>query len=225
MAHKEIAPYEGEDGRLYFNFAVGAAYSFKPTGSEPFMLEIIDCEYENGAEYYHLSTNGAIHSKRYTVEQVLLFLSLIENEQIQSGELQELPLLAEEVGQYYNDRAKELSKANAAANATLKGTDYFKLKSELDGLSRPLRFATAKNDEGQIAEIQNKIKEIKAKQAEIINEKGIDMRVLTKACECSNCFDTGFAGNGEICGCAYERAEEIKVYNAQIRMQNKGKLS
>lgn len=211
--------FEGADGRLYFHYPLHARYLSKTTAGEPlFEHEIMACEYIDGKELYTLACNGAPITGAKTLEQVALILGFFDHDMTEPGERVELPLLEEEIRLFYSDLAKELKRANAEANAKLKGTEYFKLKSAIEALATPLRFAKSKGDESEVADINSKIKDLKARQAEVLKEKGIDINILTKVKECPNCYDTGFSEDGQICGCALERAEEIKRYNAELRL-------
>ncbi len=219
MTNKKYTPYEGEDGKLYFNYPLHAVYSFKSSAGSPlFAYEITACEYIDGEERYSLACNGTPLAGTKSLEQVRLIFGFFDYDITDPGELKELPLLDEEVRQYFEDKNKQLNKLNVEANAALKGTDYFKLKSAIEALATPLRFAKSKGDESEIADINSKIKDLKARQAEVLKAKGIDINILTKVKECPDCYDTGFTEDGQICGCALERAEEIKRYNAELRL-------
>lgn len=219
MADDKKAPLEGEDGKLYFNYPLHAVYSFKSSACLPlFVYEITACEYIDGEERYSLACNGTSLAGTKSLEQVRLIFGFFDYDFTDPGELKELPLLDEEVRQYFEDKNKQLNKLNVEANAALKGTEYFKLKSAIEALATPLRFAKSKGDESEVADINSKIKDLKARQAEVLKEKGIDINILTKVKECPNCYDTGFSEDGQICGCALERAEEIKRYNAELRL-------
>ena len=219
MTNKKYTPYEGEDGKLYFNYPLHAVYSFKSSAGSPlFAYEITACEYIDGEERYSLACNGTPLAGTKSLEQVRLIFGFFDYDITDPGELKELPLLDEEVRQYFEDKNKQLNKLNVEANAALKGTDYFKLKSAIEALATPLRFAKSKGDESEVADINSKIKDLKARQAEVLKEKGIDINILTKVKECPDCYDTGFSEDGQICGCALKRAEEIKRYNAELRL-------
>ena len=219
MADDKKAPLEGEDGKLYFNYPLHAVYSFKSSAGLPlFEYEITACEYIDEEERYSLACNGTPLAGTKSLEQVRLIFGFFDYDITDPGELKELPLLDEEVRQYFEDKNKQLNKLNVEANAALKGTEYFKLKSAIEALATPLRVAKSKGDKSEVADINSKIKDLKARQAEVLKEKGIDINILTKVKECPNCYDTGFSEDGQICGCALKRAEEIKRYNAELRL-------
>ena len=222
MNEVKIAPFEGEDGKLYFHYPLHALYKFKSTDGQPlFEYEITDCFYLNDEENYSMVCNGSPLEGTKTLEQVNLIFSCFDSE-VDGGELVELPLLKDEVKQYFEDKTKERDKANAAANAELKGTDYFKLKSEIESCTRPLRFAKSQGDSSTVAELTAKINDLKAKQSDIVREKGLDWDIITKKCKCTRCYDTGLTDEDEICDCALAQAEEIKKYNAELRKARRG---
>lgn len=219
MIEQKSVPSEGEDGKLYFNYPLHAVYTFKSSeGQTLFVYEILDCEYTDGEERYELACNGAPLAGKKSLDQVNLIFGFFDYDITDPGERAELPLLPDEVRQYYEDKAKDLGKANAEANAALKGTDYFKLKSAIESLSRPLRFAKSQGDSARAAELNARINELSAQQYKIIQEKGVDVDILKKTCRCKICYDSGFTDDGNICGCALERADEIKIYNAELRL-------
>lgn len=47
---------------------------------------------------------------------------------------------------------------------------------------------------------------------------GIDYDVLTKKPKCKVCGDSGFTADGHMCECALARSDEIKLYNAELRL-------
>ena len=211
--------FEGADGRLYFRYPLHARYLSKTTAGEPlFEHAITACEYIDGKELYTLACNGAPITGAKTLEQVDLILGFFDHDMTEPGERVELPLLEEEVRLYYEDLAKELKKANAEANAKLKGTEYFKLKSQIESLSPPLRFARSCRDDKKAAQLEAKLNALTAEQHKILESVGVDRDLLTKKASCAVCGDSGFTPNGVICSCAIGRAEQIKKYNAELRL-------
>lgn len=211
--------FEGADGRLYFHYPLHARYLSKTTTGEPlFEHEIMACEYTDGKELYILTCNGAPITGAKTLEQINLILGFFDRDMTEPGERVELPLLEEEVRLYYEDLAKELRKANAEANAKLKGTEYFKLKSQIESLSPPLRFAKSCGDDKKAAELEAKLNTLAAEQRKILEGLGVDRDMLTKKASCVICGDSGFTPDGVICSCAVGRTEEIKKYNAELRL-------
>lgn len=227
MNNQKLQPLEGENGRIYFNYPVHALFDFKSSDGNPlFEYEVLDCELVNGEEQYRLACNGVELTGTKSLEQVRLLFGFFHYDIANPGEPKELPLLEEEVRQYYEDLAKDLNKANASVTTALKSTEYFRQKSSIELLTRSLRFAKAQRDEKKIPALQQQIKELQDKQTAILNSMGIDINILTKKCSCTICGDSGIGPKGNICQCAMDRAEEIKIYNAELRLarRNQGKL-
>lgn len=211
--------FEDADGRLYFHYPLHARYLSKTTTGEPlFEHEITTCEYIDGKELYTLACNGAPITGAKTLEQVALILGFFDHDMTEPGERVELPLLEEEVRLFYSDLAKELKRANAETNAKLKGTEYFKLKSQIESLSTPLRIARSCGDDKKAAELEAKLNALAAEQHKILEALGVNRDVLTKKASCAVCGDCGFTPEGVICSCAVGRSEEIKKYNAELRL-------
>lgn len=210
-------PYVGEDGRLYFNYPLGAEYEFTTAARKRFSLRIVDCEYEGGTEYYYLESAGKILPTRFSVEKLEKQLAAMPYETICEGERQELPLLLEEVESYFAERTKERNFANVEANKQLNGTDYRKLVNAQSGIRRRLMLAEADGREDDIVNIKKELEQNAAARGKILAAKNIDYKVLTKVPDCPICGDTGIV-DGEICECALERAEQIKAYNAALRL-------
>lgn len=210
-------PYVGEDGRLYFNYPLGAEYEFTTAAGKRFSLRIVDCEYESGTEYYYLESAGKILPTRFSVEKLEKQLAAMYYETICEGERQELPLLLEEVESYFAERTKERNFANVEANKQLKGTEYHSLVKAQAGIRRRLMLAEADGREDDIANIKKELEQNAAARVKILAAKNIDYKVLTKVPDCPVCGDTGIV-DGEICECALERAEQIKAYNAALRL-------
>ena len=225
MAEIKREHCEGADGRIYFRYAKGASYHFIGSDGVPlFEYTVQDCAYRDGEEWYALACNGRQLSQEKTSEQTALIFSFFDYEIITPGTPQELPLLDEEVKAYYTDLGKEARKANVEANAKLKDTEYFKLKAQIDKLSPALRFAQSEGNTQKAEEIAEKIRATAEKQHKILEGCGVDIDILTKKKKCSICSDTGFLPDGTICECALARSDEIKRYNAELRLARRKNL-
>jgi hypothetical protein len=231
LGYNKNKHFIGDDGRLYFNYAVGAVYEFTPKGEKPFTYTITACYFEKkkdlktwvGIEYYTVvGDDGDVLSDRYNAEQVDFLLNSLPCHQIVEGVREELPLLNEEVELYYNEKRKQLNKANAEANAKLKGTDYFKNKSAIESLEARLLFAKTDGDADIINSLEIDLKEYRAKQAGILKANKIDEAVLTKQVSCELCGDYGLLfGGARICKCAFKNTPKIKSYCAAVRLQTR----
>lgn len=219
---EQIKPYVGEDGRLYFKYAVGEEFTFTPTAGKKFSQRIAECEYDDGKEYYYLESAGKILPTRFSVEEFELLLSQMPCEITDEGERRELPLLVAEVESYYGEMAKEKNNANAEANKKLKGTDYFKLLTAQGSLRKCLMRAEADERESDAKQLRDKLNENETARMKLIADNDIDIKILTRVPDCSLCNDKGVV-DGAICECAIARAASIKAYNAALRRaENRG---
>lgn len=210
-------PYVGENGRMYFNYPVGAEYQFRNAAGIKFSLRIVDCDYEGGKEYYFLESAGKILPARFSVDKLEKQLAAMPYEVLYEGKRRELPLLVEEVEKYYGAKAKERDYANVQENDKLKGTMHGSLVQANGKLKKRLMLAEAEGREGDVALINKTMAENSAKIDQIRTLKGVDVKILKKIPNCELCNDTGIV-DGEICACAMERAEQIKAYNAALRL-------
>ena len=222
MPADKKAPRELENGRLYFNYAVGAVYEIYPEHGESFICKILDCDYRTETEYYRLETTGNELARELTASELEFLLSWFPYEELDAGELYELPLLNDEVLKYYSDARKELNKQNAEVNAKLKETTYFRNKSALESLRRPIELAQVNGRKDEYAELSVKRQNLEAEQTAILAGLKIDETVLNKKAGCEKCNDSGLI-SGTICECAYARVEQIKQYNAIQRLISRKK--
>lgn len=211
----------GQDGRLYFSYNLNEVFCFFPIVGEPFDLTIIGCIFENGKEYYQLSGQSNALASRYSKKELEEMFRALDHDIVEEGTPTELPLLEEEVRTYYAAKLTRLHAANAEANKKLKDTDYNKLRNKRYSLQRNLRMAIADDEADEVLSgLKEEIAKIAAKEDKIIDEQGIDKRILTKVKECPLCDDTGIMDGGEICECALKRVEAIKKYNAMLRLES-----
>ena len=209
----------GDNGKLYFKFNQGAEYTVTPPIIAPLVYRIAACEFEEstGKEYYRIQSAGAELPARFSIQQVDLMLSQYPCTTTAAGEPQELPLLLDEVQQFYTKKRKELSKANKAENAKLKGTEWNKnLQTRAAALDN-LDFYRSQGNAAKVAELEKKLAEIEAELNKILTDKSVDLKILTKQSDCDICNDTGVI-DGQICACARPMANAIKLYCATKRL-------
>lgn len=209
----------GEDGKLYFTYNQGAEYTVTPPIIAPLVYRIAVCEFDETTkkEYYRIQSAGADLPARFSVQQVNLMLSQYPCTQTAAGEPQELPLLLDEVQQFYTKKRKELNKANKAENAKLKGTAWNKnLQARAAALDN-LDFYRSQGNAAKVAELEKKLAEIEAELNKILTDKGVDLKILTKQSDCEVCNDTGVL-DGQICECARKLTPAIKLYCAAKRL-------
>ena len=148
-------------------------------------------------------------------------LRQVPYQQMHCGEYVELPLLVEEVQAFYEQKQSEIDYANAQENRKLNGTGYNKLLQKRAALRKCLMLAEAEGRALGVAEYESKLAENGDKINKILEEKGVDVDKLIKVKQCELCGDSGIVG-GAICPCAMERAEQIKAFNAAIRLEARG---
>ncbi len=210
---------KGADGKLYFTFNQGAEFEMRPPYSDVFNYRIIKCEFDEltETEYYRIESAGEELPARYSVSQLKFMLSQLPYEQKIKGDSVELPLLLEEVRAFFAAKFKELKKANIKENDKLKGTSWNSNLQAIKTISENLRYYRANGDQEKADELQANLEKLEAEQKKILTEKGVDVRILTKATDCPLCNDTGIK-DGKICTCARDMADKIKAYNAELRL-------
>lgn len=213
----------GDNGKLYFKFNQGAEYTVTPLIDKPFVYKILSCKLDEltGKEYYRIQSAGKELPTRFSIQQVELLLAKYPCKQTAAGEPQELPLLLEEVQQFYTKKRKELSKANKAENQKLKGTEWNKnLQARAAALDN-LDFYRSQGNAAKVVELEKKLAEIEDELKKILTDKGVDLKILTKQSDCDICNDTGVI-DGQICACARPMANAIKLYCAAKRLTKRG---
>lgn len=219
MTAKKQTYKQGEDGRLYFTYNLGAEYEMQPPVGEAFIIRIIECEFDEGdqGEYYRIESAGNELPMRYSVKQLEFMLRQLPSEKIEAGELVEIPLLREEVSAYFAAKLTERKKANVQENEKLKGTAYNSNLKAIKNISERLRYYKSSGDLVTAKKLEEALKKVEDEQSTLLDKKKVDARILRKVPDCSECCDTGIL-NGEICACAHEIADKIKVYNAEKRL-------
>ncbi len=219
MATTSPAYRIGDDGKLYFKYNLGAVYELRPPVGAAITYRVAACELDEltGKEYFRIESAGAELPARFSIQQVDLMLSQYPCTITAAGEPQELPLLLEEVQQFYTKKRKELSKANKAENQKLKGTECNKnLQARAAALDN-LDFYRSQGNAAKVAELEKKLAKIEAELKKILTDKGVDLKILTKQSDCDICNDTGVI-DGQICACARPMANAIKLYCAAKRL-------
>lgn len=215
---KRLEPIIGEDGRLYFNYGVGAKYSIKEDDKE-YVFEITGCRYsDTNVEYYKCTHNGKPYWNEFTANRIHLILNFDLFETISEGERRELPLTVDEVKAYAYGKAT----ARAAAVKSLGNTDYFAKDKELRSIMIEKTFAEVRGQADKLAELTTKEKQLRTKQASILQSKKIDPEILKEILFCSECGETGVTAGNKVCACAKKLQKDIKEYNAILRRRKKG---
>ena len=214
----KIPPARGSDGRLYFNFGVGSQYIFYPdNGEKPFDYLILASEYVGNTEYYNIQSNGKTIPRPISANRLKFLLSTIRCELIEPGEQLELPLLREEVDEFYLAWNAERTITREAARKKLRKTEYGNLYSEIRRLVMQTGIAEAKGDEQETARLNAELERKKTAAQKILDSNGITAEMLSNDYLCEKCKDSGMRTEAVICDCAHARTEEIKKYCAAKR--------
>ena len=129
-----IYPQIGEDGRLYFNYNLGAKFlcaEMRPAGAagerlSRFVYAVERCEYIGGREYYYISRDGRPLVSPFTVNRLHYVLHFTQIDELTAGERQELPLTAEEVSIYFTARKAWFEERRAQARRVLEAMPEYK---------------------------------------------------------------------------------------------------
>ncbi len=210
---------EGADGKLYYTFNQGAEYKFAPPFCSSFTHKIIACEFDDKSEseYFRIESAGKELPRRFSVAEIKLMQAQFPHELTDEGEPVELPLLLEEVREYFAAKAKLLAKANITENAKLKGTKFNANLQAIAAAKESLRFEQANGNVAKTDKLQTTLEKLKAEQKKILTDKHVDELILHKVPACKICNDTGIA-EGKICECALAIADKIKAFNAALRL-------
>ena len=226
MTGKKMPYLEGKDGRLYFNYNVGAAYLLKnkKTGTEN-RYEILDCELRRTTEYYTVKINDVECFSPFSANR-LHFILNFENTVLQTiseGERREIPLLPEEVEQFVKKGLHAAYKlARAKAKAALKDNkDYATIKANIQTLNDLYVAKLVRGTPSERNDMESKLNAEEEKKAKLLQSLGINLEDLIEPQKCQLCFDTGFIYAEHFCSCMQNRSEEIKAWNAAERLKAK----
>ena len=208
----KMPPKVGSGGRLFYNYGIGLRV-WMQEGNERWEFEIEDCTYLNGTEYYTCMRNCALMPAQLSANRIRFLLSVYGQEVISEGAHKELPLLSEEVENFYaelqENYAKQVFKMEKCA-------EYTTVRRKINALAFKIGTYEALEKPG-VEDLKEELSQLKAQANEALIKNGIDVAVIEKE-PCPHCLDKGFDGVG-ICDCAYVRAEEIKIFNAKIRVK------
>ena len=226
MQGQKLPPYEGADGILYFNFGIGLKVECRETtpdrGTEQYTLEIVDCRLIRNTEYYDVLRDGVLLPQPITANRVKYILTWYGIKTLSSGVRKEMPLLIEEISQYYEycesfKREKEQRLANIP--------EYQANDSELRKIAMQLGFASAfgkTDEEKRLMSEQERLSD--NKKTLLKKYLGISEKELEGSPFCEKCNRKGFFGY-DICQCAIKHTAQIKQYCAKERQRFKGLLN
>lgn len=208
--------YEGEDGKLYFNFAVGLKVQlredFPGRESKEYVIEVVGCRYIGNTEYYDITRDGVPLPQPQSANRIKYLISRFGIKTLAFGERKEMPLLLDDVKLYYDyfARCKEIAQRKLESVP-----GYSLIQTELNRLNIRLAFAEAREQKKEATALQKEIDDLNARKLKIMNSCGIDQSDL-KGIECEFCKGKGYIGY-QICDCALKRVELIKGFCADNR--------
>ncbi len=213
-------PIEGNDGRLYFNYGIGAEFAYTNTDGTVSSIKIVDCFYaaRENMEKYAVEVKGYVNS--WSIKRLENWLRFTQAEEVTCGTAAEYPLLKEEVTAYVEDQRNERNRARVAAKQYMeKTTGYTKLCKEQAELER--LFSRAITDDSPNAlELKAKYQAKVDERRRLIISKGIDITLFEPDDYCPYCDGAGVTKFG-ICHCARAKEDEIKRFNAAKRLSRR----
>lgn len=224
-----LQPIVGNDGRLYFNYGVGAVYALYGTDEEEIgKVTISACDYsERRGELYAVETLGGkknIFTERpVTLERLSAHFSFCRAQEVMPGNAEEIPLLKSEVTAYYKGMESKRKRDAAAARIKLAETypafaGNEKAKKEAEAA---LADAEAAEDHVRVSKLIREYMQILGERKKACERAGIDVRIFEPVQKCPFCSGSGIRENGEICVCAWQNEDEIKRWNAARRLEEK----
>ncbi len=217
----------GNDGRLYFEFGVGAQFQLYDEGEPIAVIEIKDCYLdEDGQERYYVQSHGkrrGFGQRSMLLGRMEYLFSLSDAEELSVGIAEEYPLQKEEVRAFFYAELDDKRKAVKAANRKLK-------KNEQNAAQEKAKYLIEKELAEKIAggcsaedisEVLNRYKQWLSMRRETLEKEEIDLKVFEPIRICPRCKNEGVDENGQICICALMREEEIKTWNATERLKRR----
>ena len=236
---------EGSDGRIYFHYAVGQKFeivsSVQRTVKEAKPIsevEIIDCSLDKrGREIYTVIVRRKKREEQrtYSHKDLDTFIQYSGARGSAPGNRKEIPLLASEVKIFFDRLKSKRKKALEAAKEALKapftkedGTidetrdehEFEKLEKQKLALELKLSEAVSKHDSAAEEDLREEYSDVIEKWKGLILERGQDLDLFLSEPICPICNNEHFV-RGEICECAINRTEEIKAFNADVRIKKR----
>lgn len=214
---QRMAYYEGNDGKLYYNFAKGLKVVLregKGKTAEEYTIEILNCHFFSGTEYYDVARDDIPQGYSLSANRVRYLFSRYGIKTLAAGERVELPLLLEEVQRFYEHRERLCLKKQQQAEAI---TEYKALQYELRGLSQKIGIALAYERNEEAASLQKRQFDINRRIEAVLREHGLTLTDLQEV-KCDKCGGKGYNALG-ICDCAIKQADKIKAFCAAERLR------
>lgn len=228
-----MRPYVGMNGRLYFNYCLGAEFLCEEVQQikagertapqfRRFVYKIERCEYIGGREYYYISRDGRALSSPFTVNRLHYVLHFYQVDELAAGTRQELPLTAEEIRIYFAARKTQFEARQEEVYGILKNIPrYMSLSGKQTRLCIQIGYAEARGVDS--AALEAEYRNITAEIATLCNAAGIDPKYLREQERCPLCGGTGLTVTGAPCSCALKLEETIKDYCAAMRINRPAK--
>lgn len=216
---QRMAYFEGDDGKLYFNFAKGLKVVLregKGKTAEEYTIEILNCHFFSGTEYYDVARDGIPQGYSLSANRVRFLFSRYGIKTLAAGERVELPLLLEEVQRYYEYRNNLCLKKQQQAEAL---PEYKALMYEARGFNLRIGKALAYDRTDEAASLQKQQFDLQRRAEAVLRAHGITPADLEEI-KCDKCGGKGFNSLG-ICDCAIKQAATIKAFCADERLRVK----
>ncbi len=209
--------YQGDDGKLYFNFAVGLSVLIRERiGKEikEYALTVTGCHYDGATEYYDVERDGLPLPSQQSANRVKFLVSRYGVKTLAAGVRRELPLLLEEVKAYYESREQWHAWALRKAESLPR---YDTLSRAASSYSQPIGIALAYERTEEAARLQQEQFKAQRELEQYLTENGIQPYLLKEPPHCQSCGGKGYLPGGKICRCALAQTAKIKEYNAAKR--------
>lgn len=214
---------EGNDGRLYFNYGVGAEFKLFRGDVEVTRIRIAECffDFREDTEKYIIENGVNTGDLPYSINRLEKLLSYGRAKEVDCGIAQEYPLMKDEVCEYYEAKRQAWVRARNEAEKYMEATTGYKaLKKQCDELGNLLAKAITEECEN-VDVLLAKYGEVKEKLYQMISGKGKNPKLFEPPNLCPKCRGNGITDRGEICECARARETAIKRWNAEQRLKRR----
>lgn len=228
-----MRPYVGMNGRLYFNYCLGAEFLCEEAQQikagfqaaqqfKQFVYKIERCEYIGGREYYYLSRDGRALSSPFGANRLHYILHFHLIDELAPGTRQELPLTTEEIRIYFAARKAQFEARQSEAYSILRGIPrYAALDKRQTQLCIQIGYAEARGTDA--AALEAEYRNVTAEIATLCSAARIDPKYLREQERCPLCGGIGLTVTNAPCSCALKLEESIKDYCAALRLNSRAK--
>lgn len=228
-----MRPYVGMNGRLYFNYCLGAEFLCEEAQQikagfqaaqqfKQFVYKIERCEYIGGREYYYLSRDGRALTSPFGANRLHYILHFHQIDELAPGTRQELPLTTEEIRIYFAARKAQFEARQSEAYGILRGIPHYAaLDKRQTQLCIQIGYAEARGTDA--AALEAEYRNVTAEIATLCSAAHIDPKYLREQERCPLCGGTGLTVTNAPCSCALKLEESIKDYCAALRLNSRAK--